>query len=370
MISAQTKPDVVIRAIQYRDIEAVNTLLTEAEHLPWISTLLSRPGKTQDLFQRPEQLVNVFPLGLQSPAQTFVAQGLKSILGVIQVMPCNQARTTWKVNALAVAESQSLIDLGSELLQHCLRSLYEAHTWLVELDVNYSQRIGLYRQNGFQPLAHATHWSLRTDQLQQLAQKPVALPNLISINNADSALLYQLDTVAMPPFVRQVLDRRVQDFTQDLLSGLWEKLQQTWSSQKNLRGYIFEPQRKVAIGHFELCLCRDGSVPHIGQMTVHPAYTWLYPELLSHMAGLTQTVDPMPLHLTSTDYQSEREDYLGQIEAERVGHSIMMSRSVWHKLRETRWNALETLPLAEVLQGLQPKQTPIPGRMKETWIRQ
>ena len=171
----------------------------------------------------------------------------------------------------------------------------------------------------------------------------------------------------MPPFVRQVLDRRVQDFTQDIPTRLWSKLGQSFASQKTIDGYIYEPQRKVAIGCFELCLCKDSSLPHIGQMTVHPAYTWLYPELLSHMAELTQTVSAAPLLLTSADYQSEREDYLSQLGAERVGHSLMMSRSVWHKLREMpRRHALETLPLAEVLQGLHPKQTPIPGRINGT----
>jgi hypothetical protein len=44
-------------------------------------------------------------------------------------------------------------------------------------------------------------------------------------------------------------------------------------------------------------------------------------------------------------------------------NTLMLSRSVWHKVRETKTLSLETLQLTEMLQGLQPNQTPAPGRM-------
>jgi hypothetical protein len=131
-----------------------------------------------------------------------------------------------------------------------------------------------------------------------------------------------------------------------------------------LNGYVFEPQRKAAIGYFSISLNRAGTEPHDAQMTVHPAYTWLYPELLAHMACLSQEACPSaPLSVISADYQPEREDYLQQVGAERMEHTLMLSRSVWHKVRESKTLSLETLQLTEMLQGLQPNQSPIPGRM-------
>jgi hypothetical protein len=65
--------------------------------------------------------------------------------------------------------------------------------------------------------------------------------------------------------------------------------------------------------------------------------------------------------LESADYQHEREEYLEQLGAERQQHRLLMSRSVWHKLKETK---PERLQLSEVLQGLQPlPRTPIPSRI-------
>jgi hypothetical protein len=69
------------------------------------------------------------------------------------------------------------------------------------------------------------------------------------------------------------------------------------------------------------------------------------------------------MSVVSADYQPEREDYLEQVGAERMEHTLMLSRSVWHKVRESKTLSLETLQLTEMLQGLQPKQSPAPGRM-------
>jgi hypothetical protein len=83
------------------------------------------------------------------------------------------------------------------------------------------------------------------------------------------------------------------------------------------------------------------------------------------MANLVQGLPPRPLELISADYQHEREEYLEQLGAERVEHTLLMSRSVWHKLKETK---PERLQLSEVLQGLQPvPRTPIPSRI--SWFQ-
>jgi len=46
--------------------------------------------------------------------------------------------------------------------------------------------------------------------------------------------------------------------------------------------------------------------------------------------------------------------------ANRVEHTLMMSRSVW-QLRESKFVSLEGLQWPEVLQGLQPARKPVGG---------
>ncbi|MBA3923684.1 MAG: GNAT family N-acetyltransferase, partial [Nostocaceae cyanobacterium] len=225
----------------------------------------------------------------------------------------------------------------------------------------------LYRQNGFQPLAHMTYWEISPELLSDLAQAEPDLPNLLPVSNADAQLLYQLDTASMPPLVRQVFDRHTHDFKSSLVNALTDGVKQWFTKTEVVSGYVFEPQRKAAIGYFQVTLDRKGQEPLVATLTVHPAYTWLYPELLSQLARIAKDFPLASLQLASADYQPEREEYLEQIGAQRVEHTLMMSRSVWHKLRESKFVSLEGLQWSEMLQGLQPARKPVPGGM--SWLR-
>ncbi|MCZ0903587.1 GNAT family N-acetyltransferase, partial [Microcoleus sp. HI-ES] len=243
---------------------------------------------------------------------------------------------------------------------------WEARTWLLEVNVGDNTSLALYRQNGFQPLAQMTYWTIAPERLQEMANSTPDLPNLLPVSNADAQLLYQLDTASMPPLVRQVFDRHIQDFKTSFFGALVEGVRQWLGKTEVVSGYVFEPQRKAAIGYFQVQLSRNGQQPHVAQLTVHPAYTWLYPELLSQMARLVQDFPVQSLQLASADDQPEREAYLEQFGAVRVEHSLLMSRSVWHKLRESKLVSLEGLQLSEMLQSFQPTRKPVPGRM--SWL--
>lgn len=253
-------------------------------------------------------------------------------------------------------------DIASQLLRYCLDTLWEPRTWLVEVGVSDNQDLALYRHHGFQPLAHVTYWAIAPDLLASLAERPAAALNLRPVSNADAGLLHQLDTVSMPPLVRQVFDRHVSDFKTHLSEIPLVGIQRLMNPKETLRYYVFEPQRKAAIGYFQLDLCQDGSQPHTAELTVHPAYTWLYAELLTQMAQIVQKYPEQSIQLTSSDYQTEREEYLVQVGATRIQHTLLMSRSVWHKVRETKQVTLENIQFSGVLQGWQQGQKPIPGR--------
>lgn len=361
-----THSELSIRQFQYRDLEAIEQLLVATFEADGNSRSLDVGHQIDRLRQwyAPLKLLSLFPNRLQHWFRVYVAEQAGKLLGMIQVSPFNSAHSTWRIDYVAVDVAAGKQDVGSQLLSHCFKTILEARFWLLEVNVNNKDALGLYRQNGFQPLAQITYWSVAPAQLQELAQRQPELPNLLPISNADTALLYQLDTAAMPPLVRQVFDRSTQDFKRGVLTSLSEGLRQWVSHTSFAKGYVFEPQRKAAIGYFQVRLSSPGNQPHVAQLTVHPAYTWLYPELLAQMAQLTaQDLPPQPLQLTSADYQPEREEYLEQIGAERIEHTLMMSRSVWHKLRESKHFSLESLQLSEVLQGFQPGRKAVPGRL-------
>jgi hypothetical protein len=171
----------------------------------------------------------------------------------------------------------------------------------------------------------------------------------------------------MPPLLRQVFDRQIHDFKTHPIETLMGKVRAWCKHTQTVSNYVFEPQRKAAIGYYRLDFNYVSDRPSRAELTVHPAYTWLYPELMAQMARSScQYLPQQHLQLVSADYQPEREEYLQQIGAQRIEHSLLMSRSVWHKLREAKQRTLDHLQLAEMLQSLgQPARQPLPNRIEK-----
>jgi hypothetical protein len=366
-----------IRTLQYRDLEVFDRISRSVmEEIPSAASMVRKHNIDVSRWYGLLKFLRWFPNPLRYSLSIQVAEAASKVCGVIQTSPFNSAGTTWRVDRLA-AESVvvtadeektttlvTAMDLGSLLLRNSFETILQARTWILELDVSDETRLPLYRHNGFQPVAQMTYWSIAPEQLQEIAQREPDLPNLLPVSNADAHLLYQLDNMAMPPLVRQVFDRHPQDFKVSLFGSLVQLVKQWMTQTEVVSGYVFEPQRKVAIAHFQVTLSRDGSQSHSAQLAVHPAYTWLYPEVMAQVARITSEFPSQSLQILSADYHPEREAYLERVGAKRIAHTLMMSRSVWHKLRETRsMPSLEGIPLGDVIPGFQPSRKPVPGRI-------
>jgi hypothetical protein len=391
-VSNSSKHQTIVRPLQYRDIDAISSLCQQATIPdPAVKTQIEQLLKQMARWYAPFQFLNLIPTPRFTDRSLLVAECEQQVRGVISVSPFNRTRSTWQVEWVSIdgqaATPEQVTgknDIGSQLLRYCFEHIVEASTWVLEVDINDRDTLALYRQNGFQPLAHLTYWEISPEQLQELAQREPDLPNLLPVRNTDAQLIYQLDTVSMPPLLRQVFDRQIHDFKNNLVQAVVGKVKEWLQQQQSVSNYVFETQRKAAIGYYRLALnCDDNrsdssdsdvgaAAPvahrqiHQAELTVHPAYTWLYPELMAQLARSCQELPTQPLQLVSADYQPEREEYFNQIGAVRVKHSLLMSRSVWHKLREAKHLSLENLQLAEMLQSLQPSRQPLPNRIEKT----
>ncbi|MEB3224781.1 MAG: GNAT family N-acetyltransferase [Synechococcus sp.] len=365
---------VSIRPVQYRDLTVIAKFaaVVDLDGASPLDISLEEHLENARNYYGLVKLLSVFPNPRQYSFHGYVLEVDGQLVGFIKISPFNFSQSTWRVEQVIVDPSFPKLqyhgparDPGSALIRHCFDHVVEARNWVLEVNVNAKHNLSLYRQNGFQPLANLTYWAIAPEILSELALQEPALPNLMPVGNADARLLYQLDTASMPPLLRQVFDRHVQDFKSDPLSNLVCRVQH-WSQHVDVvEGYVFEPQRKAAIGYFAVQLAHQDHKPHHGRLTVHPAYTWLYPELMIKMAQIAQIRPEQPLLTTSTDYQPEREEFFETVGATPREHTLLMSRSVWHKVRESQ--PLEALQLSGVLQGLQPMRSPIPSRIN--WFK-
>ncbi|MEO1670553.1 MAG: GNAT family N-acetyltransferase [Cyanobacteria bacterium J06631_2] len=386
-LSVPNNEQLIVRPLQHRDVDAINALVSEhvaketSKRLITIDRELEQVGSWYGL----KRFLALLPRSYYHGWRVYVAQHLSEVLGLIQVSSLNSTRSTWRVERVLLNSNSDQLkllktqkEIGSQLLRHCLQNIWEARTWMLEVNINEKNHLALYRENGFQPLAQMTYWQISADLIANLAQQDSDLPNFLPISNADAPLLYQLDCVSMPPLLRQVFDRHVEDFKSGLVQNAVGQIRLWLNGTDIVSGYVFEPQRKAAIGYFRLESSKDGSRPHRAQLTVNPAYTWLYPQLTAKMAQIIQeSVDrkqglaadnqlySQPLEIVSADYQPEREEYFNKIGASAVEQTLLMSRSVWHKIKEAK--PLEGLQLSEMLQGLKPARAPIPSRI--SWMK-
>ncbi|EKV03421.1 hypothetical protein Lepto7375DRAFT_5719 [Leptolyngbya sp. PCC 7375] len=366
MTPVNLSDSIAVRPVHFRDLEKLmpdggSEVVTCGAFTKNQPVLDSGHLFGKEAWQRLSRLVNP----LQPKTITFAAGCKHTTQGVIQVSPFNSTRSTWRIDQVMVKASSDEVltlnlDLASLLLRHCFETIVEAHTWISETSIQDKFGLGLYRQNGFQPLAYVTYWSIDAEQITSLAENEPDLPNLLPVSNADAQLIYHLETASMPPQLRQVFDHQIQDFRTRSIAGVRAQVQRWLGQSESVSAYVFEPQRKAAIGYFSLRLSQDTEQPNRAKLTVHPAYTWLYPELMAQMAQVLQGASNQTLQLASLDYQPERESYLREIDATEVSHTVMMSRSVWHKVRESKAVSIEGLQ--DVLQGLQPSGKAIPSR--------
>lgn len=386
-LSVPNNEQLIVRPLQHRDVDAINALVSEcvaketSKRLITIDRELEQVGSWYGL----KRFLGLLPRSYYHGWRVYVAEHLEEVLGLIQVSSLNSTRSTWRVERVLLNSNSPNLELlktrkeiGSQLLRYCLQNIWEARTWILEVNVNEKNHLALYRENGFQPLAQMTYWQISAELISQLAQQDPDLPNFLPISNADAPLLYQLDCVSMPPLLRQVFDRHVEDFKSGMVQNAVSQIRLWLNGTDIVSGYVFEPQRKAAIGYFRLESSKDASRPHKAHLTVNPAYTWLYPKLTVKMAQIIQeSLDrkrvladdhqqySQPLEIVSADYQPEREEYFNKIGATSVEHTLLMSRSVWHKIKEAK--PLEGLQLSDVLQGLKPARAPIPSRI--SWLK-
>lgn len=284
---ASTSSTLTIRPLQYRDLDSLKQWTVDDLDA---GDLLATERVVQEIericrWYGPLKALSLMPNPLRQPFTIFVAEQNNQLFGLIQVSPFNRGRSTWQVRHIAVNRAvlserlaSGFLDVGSRLLRYCFDKVWEARTWVIETDINNTSALALYRFNGFQPLAQLTYWSISSEQLQTLAEQEPDLPNLLPVSNADAQLLYQLDTASMPPLVRQVFDHQIQDFKTQAIEVMTTSLDRWRKQTETVSAYVFEHQRKAAIGYFKLAIVKDGQQPHQADLMVHPAYTWLYPD--------------------------------------------------------------------------------------------
>ncbi len=349
----------LIRRAQFLDFEAITALC--ADHGPEIGATLEQIRA----WYGPVRLLSFFPNRYQHLFDVYVAQVEGKVVGLIQVSPLNATQTTWRINRLVVNPEFSSQQIGILLLGWVFEYYRNARTWVIEVGIHDKETLALCREKGFQSLAEHSLWYLAPHALAQITTQESSPVQLLPMSNADAGLVCELDTATMPPIIRNIYNRHLEDFRRNYLQRLTDGIGLLLTQQERVSRYIYEPQRKVAMGAFDLHLQRAANItqPHRVTLWVHPAYTWLYGPLMHALGQICRHYTHAGLIIASADYQPEREAYLESLGATINDRTLLMSRSVWPKVRESR-NPLENLTIPDVLPRWRPAQNPVPNQVQ------
>ncbi len=138
-----TSSDFKFRPVQYSDLEAIEALAAAAQSDRSTMGTLEQELEPVRSWYRLMKLLSFFPNPCQDDFRVYVAELGQEILGSIRVSPFNKTRTTWQVDQVLVDPNANQPELllgrkpiGSQLLRHCLQTIWEARTWLLEVNIN------------------------------------------------------------------------------------------------------------------------------------------------------------------------------------------------------------------------------------------
>ena len=139
-LSIPEKTQLIVRPLQYRDLEAIEALIAQSQGQEISQRLVSidRDLKQVRSWYGLRQFLSLLPYSYQKDRRIYVAERKHKILGLIQVSPFNRTETTWRVERVLVNENLSELEtLASQKRSRftIIALLFRKHLGSTYLDV-------------------------------------------------------------------------------------------------------------------------------------------------------------------------------------------------------------------------------------------
>ncbi len=329
---------------------------------PWHLALLGDPAfvPLQPLLQRavllqwPERLVEVMRGRRGLIPQVLVARQGQSAAGLIVSRQINRSGSCWQVQHLRLAVPTGRRELAKTLLGEAILRAQGATSWIATSSTADLDRLAALREQGFQPL--------RTERLWRWEPEPATLaaaaeakgagaePLLRVLNRRTALALLQLEQVACPAQLRQLLDR----CSDDLLD------------QSRGRGWLLvDGARNQAVAGVRWLADHPGG-GHDLELTVHPGWTHLIGAGTERLLLQAQQAlgGAETLWLRTDVHDAALEQWLLRRGATPRGERVLMARSVWRR-QDLHAPARQAARRIEaVLEQLQPRRRPLPTPLR------
>ena len=163
----------------------------------------------------------ILPLHMKFLEECYVAIENDEPLGLISLAPDGNTKMRWKINRLVLG--MNAYDIGKQLIDYVVNKYGGAgvETFITVIDENYPEALALFKNTcSFRDYSKINIWEYEGIYEGNIKTKTKLLR---PAENSDAQKLFELDTEAILPHLRNSLAKTVEDFKIDLKSRLINK---------------------------------------------------------------------------------------------------------------------------------------------------
>jgi len=273
-----------------------------------------------DIVQRIEKIASFYPLvkllswfpnPYQHVFRVHVAEQNGQIAGMAQVSPRNEQQTRWHIDNIAIHPDFRGQGLAQQLLNDVFLYYSErgALRFTLEVDTSNDAALKLYEKLGFRRYSTLYYYKLSPKRLgQYLKREELGVPKgLRQRKSAETEAVWQLYQQAIPPYIRLVEDRQASDFALSPMQQGAEWLKKSLRRSQAIHWVIEDSQRECLVASMDI-YAQLRTLPHVLQLTLHPAYGDLAEPLLKFALHQLAQVSINPVLIGAYECQRAKLD--------------------------------------------------------------
>lgn len=293
------------------------------------------------------RLLSMFPNPYQHVFTVHVIEADGKLAGMAQMSPRNEEQTRWHVDNIAVHPDFRGKGVAQQLLNDVFAyySQRGAQRFTLEVDTENAPAIKLYEKLGFRRFSTLYYHKLSPKQLGRYRElEAVSVhPGLRERKPSDTEAIWELYQQSIPPYIRVVEDRSPQDFALSPVQQGTEWLKKSLKRSQAIHWVVEDSHRQCLAAAIDI-YAQLRELPHVIQLSLHPAYGELAEPLLKFALNQLANVSINPVLIGSYEIHRAKQEAIKALGFKKVTGDFLMVRDNMDRL---------VLPSAAEVQGLQ-----------------
>ncbi|PKL75834.1 MAG: hypothetical protein CVV27_13315 [Candidatus Melainabacteria bacterium HGW-Melainabacteria-1] len=298
------------------------------------------------------RLLSLFPNPYQHVFTVHVAEVEGRIAAMAQMSPRNDTQTRWHVDNIAVHPDFRGKGMAQQLLNDVFAYYSErgALRFTLEVDVANAPAIKLYEKLGFRRFSTLCYHKMSPKQLGKYRdlESVTVHPGLRERRASDTEAVWELYQQSIPPYIRVVEDRSPGDFALSPMQQGTEWLKKSLKRSQAIHWVVEDSHRQCLAASLDI-YAQLRELPHVIQLTIHPAYGDLAEPLLRFALNQLAQVSINPILIGSYEIHRAKQEAVKALGFKKLTADFLMVRDNMDRLLlpNTEAQVLKSMNLAD-----------------------